>query len=164
MNQNYFYYIFFALLVAFQSCITPPDFSVVPEIEFISLSKDSLQQGTGLNDELNVQFSFKDGDGDIGSDSITLFITDLRDGSMFQSKQIPFLPSENAANGVEGTISFKLNTTCCIGEGSINCCQLGACDALLKEQNLIYEIYIEDRAKNKSNVIQTTPIILICNN
>ncbi|MGB3079494.1 MAG: hypothetical protein WBB31_10495, partial [Saprospiraceae bacterium] len=54
------------LSLAGWQCIDSQNFPDTPVIKFISLSKDSLNQGVFQEDSLIVKFSFTDGDGDIG--------------------------------------------------------------------------------------------------
>ena len=141
------------------SCTKPPDYPNEPEIGFVGFSKNTLQQGDGNNDSLNVVISFTDGDGDLGDrDSLNLFVTDKRTGFLQDRFKIPFIPEQGASNGISGEISFALYTTCCIDYVNHTSCQPKS-----TPDTLIYEIYIMDRAKNKSNVIETAPIYLQCN-
>jgi hypothetical protein len=55
----------FGFSVLLTACFDPPDFSVVPRIEFVSVC---FREGTQANptDSLIVTISFRDGDGDLG--------------------------------------------------------------------------------------------------
>ncbi len=152
------------LSIAVTACIETPDFDIVPEIEFVGMTKDTLNQGVFQEDSLTVVFTFKDGDGDLGNESDAalnnVFFTDMRTGFEDNSFRIPFIPREGSANGIEGTVRISLFTTCCIfPDGSDPCTP----SVTSPYDTVQYRIYIMDRAGNKSNEILTDPIILRCN-
>ena len=62
MFQNLSYT--FIIAICISACNQSSDFSDVPELTFISMSKDTLRQGIN-SDTLFVTLGFKDGDGDI---------------------------------------------------------------------------------------------------
>ena len=48
------------------SCIQPPEFSNIPEIEYVGINKKQVVQGSSANqDTLIVEFSYTDGDGNM---------------------------------------------------------------------------------------------------
>ena len=152
------------LALAGWRCLKSPDFSDVPFIEFVSISKDTLQQGVFQEDSLIVKFRFQDGDGDIGRTnqqaSNNIFFIDERTGTLDNTFGIPVIPPEGAGNGVEGEVRIVLFTTCCIyNDGSDPCIP----NPSTPFDTLQYRIYIKDQAEHKSNEILTSPIILRCN-
>lgn len=151
----------FVIVCTVISCINPPDYPPEPQIEFLSITKNIMDQSSLLGDSTLLTFTFQDGDGDLGSDStINAFVIDKRDGFEARKYVIPFIPPQGAANGISGEISFALYTSCCIYEDNYPPCSTNPNQAL---DTLIYQIYIEDRAGNQSNLIDTEPIILRCN-
>ena len=54
------------LTIAGWQCLEAPNYPDEPFIEFLSLSKDTMDQGVFQEDSLIVRFRFEDGDGDIG--------------------------------------------------------------------------------------------------
>ena len=144
------------------ACTKPPDYSDTPEIGFISFSKTTMQQGSGFEDETTLTISFTDGDGDIGiGDGIpSIYFKDLRDSSEFITFVAPEIPEQGVGNGISGEMYIKVNTTCCIHPDQDDGCLSDFSD--YPTDNLVYEVYIIDRAGNKSNVIQTDPITLLC--
>ena len=48
------------------SCLTPPDYSDTPEIDFKSIQIKRVTDATGTYDTVTVTVSFRDGDGDLG--------------------------------------------------------------------------------------------------
>jgi len=146
------------------NCLESPNYPDEPFIEFLDISKDTLDQGIFQQDSLVVRFSFQDGDGDIGKTEQdpqnNIFFIDERTGTQDNTFGIPMIPEEGAANGVEGEIRVLLFSTCCIYSDGADPCTINEQFPLDTVQ---YRIYIKDRAGHKSNEILTTPIILRCN-
>ena len=144
-------------------CLDAPDYPDEPFIEFISVSKDTLQQGIFMQDSLTVTFRFQDGDGDIGrehqADANNVFFIDERTGTLDNTFGIPAIPVEGAGNGVEGTVKILLFSTCCLYTDGTDPCVPHPEVAFDTVQ---YRIYMTDQANHKSNEILTTPIILRC--
>ncbi|WP_235295697.1 hypothetical protein [Portibacter marinus] len=153
--------ILFSLVI---SCINAPDYPVEPEIEYIGISKNTLEQNSLNTDSLFLTFSFTDGDGDLGHQpddtSRNIFIRDLRTGNFQDKFKSPYIPEEGIGNGITGDIELLLFTTCCLfPDPSIPPCSAPDQYPL---DTVIYEIFIKDRAGNESNRIQTEPIIIRC--
>ncbi len=155
------YVLYLALIVAFATCIRPPDYPIEPQIKFVGMTKSTMRQGFGSEDSVYFTLSFTDGDGDLGGvsgkDSLNVFITDKRNNKpVEQTYRIPFVPEAGAKNGISGEMRFLMYTTCCLS--------LEPCIAtpVRPRDTLVYEMYIKDRAGHKSNVVQTNPIILQC--
>ncbi len=144
-------------------CIDTPEFPIEPQIEFISISKDSMDQGIFQQDSLYVTFSFTDGDGDLGrtdqEPENNVFFIDERTGAQDNTFAIPDIPDEGAGNGVEGEIRILLFSTCCIYTDGTDPCQF---NPNVPYDTIVYRIYIKDRAGHSSNQILTSPIILRC--
>ncbi len=156
--------LFILLGITGWNCVDTPDFPDVPHIEFLSVSRDTLQQGIFQQDSLIVRFKFQDGDGDIGrtdqEPDNNVFFIDERTGSLDNTFGIPEIPDEGAGNGVEGEVRILLFSTCCIyPDGSDPCIP----NTQFPFDTVIYRIYMTDRAGHKSNEILTSPIILRCN-
>ena len=152
------------LAIAGWQCLDSPNYPDEPFIEFISISKDTLEQGIFEEDSLTVIFRFEDGDGDIGrtdqDPENNIFFIDERTGTLDNTFGIPTIPEDGAGNGVEGTVKILLFSTCCIyPDGSDPCVP----NVNFPLDTIQYRIYIEDRAGHKSNEILTKPIILRCN-
>ncbi|MCB9284228.1 MAG: hypothetical protein H6563_09165 [Lewinellaceae bacterium] len=158
------------ILLGLASCTQPPDYPIEPVIEFQRLTKNTLIQGDGTEDETWVTISFTDGDGDIGffqegSNQVEtdLFIRDLRLDVVTEKFTIPFIPELGTTNGISGEITFRMYTTCCIFPDWVPG-QPAPCDVSpdYPVDTVRYEIYIKDRAGHESNHIQTEPIYLLC--
>ena len=145
-------------------CLQAPDFPDEPFIEFLNLSKDTMDQGVFMEDSLIVRFRFEDGDGDIGRENQAsannIFFIDERTGTLDNTFGIPAIPPEGAGNGVEGEVRVVLFSTCCIYNDGQDPCTPHATKPF---DTLQYRIYIMDQAGHKSNEILTSPIILRCN-
>jgi len=134
-----------SLLIFIASCINPPEYSPIPEIEFDSISATHIVAQT---DSVTFFIDFTDGDGDIGSEEIpNLFFLDNRTGYT-DSFKIPNLTPQGNVKAITGIIAYT--------RSSFNCIPNKAFDTLY------YTIYIEDRAGNKSNLITTPQIYLQC--
>jgi hypothetical protein len=153
----------FGAIAVFQFCVKPPDYPDEPVITFESLSKDVMYQSTFGQDSVIITFAFTDGDGDLGfkdDAEESIFIVDGRDSFQKPSYRIPHIEQQGAGNGISGSISIVVPTTCCIYPPP-----LPPCDTINAPQQLdtvFYLIRIKDRAGHLSNEIQTGPITLIC--
>ncbi|MFK7806396.1 MAG: hypothetical protein AB8F74_01220 [Saprospiraceae bacterium] len=159
--------IFVLLLLALASCRDPPDYPDEPVIEFVSMSKNTMIQSplAAAGDFVFVNVSFTDGDGNLGSnnfnDSTRVYYSDMRFTPALPQPpiSIPLIPELGSGNGISGDITIKIPTTCCLYPGvGLPCEPLAG----FPTDTVSYEIYILDRDDNKSNVIQTPPIVLIC--
>jgi len=152
------------LSMAGWSCLDAPSYPDEPYIEFLSISKDTMDQGVFQEDSLIVRFHFEDGDGDIGrtdqDPENNIFFIDERTGTLDNTFGIPTIPEDGAGNGVEGEVRIVLYSTCCIFPDGSDPCEPSTQFPL---DTIQYRIYIKDRADHKSNEILTAPIILRCN-
>ena len=158
-------YLSFALLLGLiAACTNAPDFPIIPEIEYIGASKNSMIQNSLNTDSIFISISFTDGDGDIGGITETqnqnIFIVDNRTGESYDRFRIPEIPEQGANNGISGEIRLRLFTTCCLFPDNI----IPACEAPREfpTNELLLDIYIVDRAGNKSNTVTSDPITLLC--
>jgi hypothetical protein len=146
------------------SCTVGPKYSITPELSFIGFSKSSMKQGNLNQDSVSLFINFKDGDGDIGSfendSKINLFVIDNRTKSSYDNFKIPAIPLKGANNGVDGKITVNLYNTCCKFPENIPPCVVSS---KYPSNELSLDIYLVDRAGNKSNVITTSKLQLICN-
>jgi hypothetical protein len=129
------------LLFAFfnSGCKKDPPFSEIPELEFISISPNPAQQ---YNEEVQITFKYKDGDGDLGENEPgvqNLFITDSRNQLTYNFR-IHQLAPDGEPVPIQGELTIALTSV-----------------ALLDENNdseiVSYSIYCEDRSGNQSNTI-----------
>lgn len=152
--------LFLISVTAFVSCYKAPEYPMEPEIKFIaySVTQPYIVADTGI-----LRISFTDGDGDLGklsnSDSGTLskiFIKELKYNINKIPQVIPIIPQKGTTKAISGTIDIYL-----AGNSGIGLFDGSSC--LLYQHpldTLQFEIYIQDRAGNKSNVV-TTPFLVI---
>ena len=154
------------------SCTKPPDYPVEPVIEFMSVNKTVIN--TAVPDTLVFLISFTDGDGDLGfeDNSTTIFLYDQRfpdSVGIAVGLATPVVPEQGANNGISGEITFIVRTgntltspfpdALCSPPTDEDCPNGFPCNY---NQTLIYSIELEDRAGNRSNRIETTPITFQC--
>ena len=154
--KNILFVLLAVIVLGFVMCLRPPDYPIIPHIAFVRMSKNTMKQGNSSSDSLRLVLSFEDGDGNIGSnDSLNVFLTDTRQpNSTPEPFRMPFVPEQGAKNGISGEISLLVYTTCC----------LPTCNSPLNkaQDSLFYDVYIKDRAGNKSNIVRTPFIALRC--
>ncbi len=155
------------MLIATNSCTDGPNFSLSPEIEFVSFSKDTLQQGSVNNDFVDLVISFTDGDGDLGYPSTSgvleqdLVLIDNRTGNVFDRFKTPEIPDQGTGNGVKGTMMIKVFTICCTYPENIPDCEPNP-PIEYSFNELSFDITLTDRAGNASNTITTPTLQLQC--
>lgn len=144
-------------------CAKAPNYSPIPELTFQGLDKVELKQGEFNTDSLLIQVAFKDGDGDIGTTGETeepnLIIVDSRTNQNYASYKVPPIPLQGANNGIEGIMLIKIYSTCCrFPDGTPPC----LAPPKFPTDILSLDLYLVDKAGNKSNVIKTAEITLLC--
>jgi hypothetical protein len=156
----------FSLLffIAWQACVKPPDYPKEPVIEFSNISKTLMKQGKNGEDSVSITFNYTDGDGDLGypddSGGTSIFVKDGRDNFEKYEYKLPYVEPQGTGNGISGTITIKLPTSCCI---EIRNGQSIACEGLnIALDSVTYLIRIKDRAGHFSNEISTPIIQLKC--
>lgn len=149
-------------LLALYGCIKEPDYPIEPYIEFVSMSKSTLNQGQNKEDTLYITFSFTDGDGDLGynpeDNETDIYLTDIRPFGITTEYKLPRLPQRGVSKGISGEVTIKVFTTCCILDPTDPC--------MVQPDSSVsfhWELQIRDRAGNFSNVIETEPVTVICN-
>lgn len=159
-------------ILSTQSCVEPPRFPNEPAIELVSVSADTIQQ---LQDSLYIEFTFTDGDGDLGFEdfstddcelcdsscyshpTFSLFILDSRfinivNGDTIRCLKtfnVPYVPPKGATDAISGSFTVLLTNEFCIPGKAVD--------------TVSYSIVVKDRAGNFSNRISTDKIIILCN-
>ena len=152
--------------IQWQSCTSNPGFGDVPEIEFLSFSKDTMEQNSLNTDSVFLKITFTDGDGNLGTgaSNVTenIVITDNRNGDVFDRFKVPDIEDVGAQNGIEGTITLKLFTTCCTfpAQDSIPPC---FSPIQYPTNEITFDIYMVDDDGNQSNTVTTSSLTLLCN-
>ena len=158
-------FLFTLSVFLFAACEQPPNYPIEPEIEYVGVNRNIIAQGSfnAPLDTLIVTFSFTDGDGDIGDDSLTnVFLFDSRTGDLAEPIKVKPIPSQGTGNGISGEISVKIpnkpNRICCI-IGNTSCVS----NPEQPIDTFSYTIQLRDRAGHFSNKVQTEPITILCN-
>ena len=136
-------YILIVLLLF--ACKKDETLSVVPTIEFQSINPSIAQE---YIDDIIITISYADEDGDLGENSPdidNLFVEDSRNGIVYHYR-IPQLAPNGNEISIEGNFNIKINGTGITNESS--------------SQKVNYNIYVKDRAGNKSNTITTSSITI----
>ena len=140
--RNLIYILIMGLLF---SCTKDDAFSVVPTIEFKSITPTIAQE---YIDDINITISYTDDDGDLGEnnpDVYNLFVLDNRNGIEYKFR-IPELSPNGNEIAIEGNFNIKIN-----GSGITN----GS-----TSQQVKYDIYVTDRGGNSSNIVSTSFITI----
>jgi hypothetical protein len=136
-------YILIVLLLF--ACKKDDALSVVPTIDFQSISPLTAQE---YIDDIIITISYTDEDGDLGENSPdidNLFVEDSRNGIVYHYR-IPQLAPNGNEISIEGNFNIKIN-----GSGITNSST---------SQQVNYDIYVKDRAGNKSNTITASSITI----
>ena len=160
----------FMSLIMFYGCRKYDNYPIVPHIDFdfIKIYPDSL----GVDQTGVIGLSFTDGDGDIGltADQNTgvyqfnLFI------KYFEKQKGVFkeiiLTTPNSLTGKPDTLWFNGRIPYITPEGKVKAISGEITDTLFVNNfvspydTIKYQIYIKDRALNKSNVVETPEIVI----
>ena len=165
-------FVYILLACSLFSCVKPPSYSIIPHIEFQSVS--SSHAPANLSD--TITFSFTDGDGDIGvtsssTDSITntcalqqgdssalhlpafnVFLIDSRDQCISTYASANVQPA-GKYKGISGTIQVITSMS------NLKCL---SCPCAIND-TVTYAIILKDLAGHLSNTVHTTPITVYCN-
>jgi hypothetical protein len=116
-----------------------------PEITFVSMSASQVVE---FDNQVEITFSYKDADGDLGEPDPDIKTLRVKDARLAEADfyHIPPITPELQALQVEGTFTVHLNPLFLLGNGS--------------QESTSFNLQLEDRAGNLSNTI-TTPEVLI---
>lgn len=160
------------LMCMLSSCLSPPSYPIEPQIEFVSISKTTVEQ----LDSLRVVFSFTDGDGDLGfaaydssdcnkcSDSclthpsLSIFIFDNRTGCL-SPFNVPYIPPKGSSDAISGKVDVVISSVCCILPNGFACIP----SSQYPLDTVRYSIQMKDRAGHLSNKIELPPVKINCN-
>jgi hypothetical protein len=160
---------FSILLISF-SCKKEVTYPIIPHIDLISFEK--IADSSGIDQQGIIGLSFTDGDGDIGLTSTQNTGNYLYDLFIkyFEKKNGKFeeiiLTTPNQVTGKPDTLTFNGRIPNLTPQGNNKAIKGEIYDTLYINNpastydTIRYEIYIEDRALHKSNVV-TTPDIII---
>jgi hypothetical protein len=120
--------------------------STAPSIEFVSITPSTVKVG---QETVNITISYKDADGDLGennSDVKNMFVTDTRNGVVYEFRVQQLAPSGSAIS-IQGNLSIAMPNT-------------GISDGVSSE-SAIFSVYVKDRAGNESNSVSTSAITVL---
>ena len=153
-------------------CVNPPTYDIKPKIEFLSISRTLIDQ----LDSIRFEFSFTDGDGDLGFQNpdtaacnlcdsscydhatFSLFITDLRTNCLAPFEGIPYIPPKGSSDAISGKINVLLANICCISPEREVCIPMPNYPI----DTIRYTVQIRDVAGNFSNIITLPPLVVRC--
>lgn len=162
LKKNNRILILFLFVVILSACKVDVNYSIIPEIHTPSytLEKDHL----GKDSVVILQFSFKDGDGDIGleeKDSVppnnkNVFVDyfEKESDGIFRKQLVPFTKDTLNFNS---RISFRTPPSAGPLQGEV---KLKVDIFYGNRDTILFSYYIKDRAFQKSNVLTTEIIIL----
>lgn len=118
-------------------------FSDVPEIEFVSLSPSSTSE---FSQDIKLVISYKDGDGDIGTEDPDLYSLQIKDARLPQADEYHVQPltPPNANIQIEGNLEINLAGLFVLGTGN--------------SESTTFTVKLKDRAGNWSNEVTTSSI------
>lgn len=145
---------FFSNLLIIAACRRDPIvFSVIPQIEYVSVSPKVVQEFEAIM----ITIRYKDGDGDLGgqpNNNPDLFLIDLRDSSRFPDGYDGILRYnmprfyEGPPQSIQGTIEITVPG-------------IARLDPNASAEPLLFEIYLIDRAGHESNRVRTDTVYIV---
>ncbi len=118
-----------------------------------------------LEESLVISIDFEDGDGDLGDlpdDTLdNFFLVDSRTGFVDRFN-IPSITPDGSVRSISGIVDITIPSECClpINPGGIPCSVIDT--EYNPTDEVIFDVYVIDRAGNQSNIVQTPPITIIC--
>jgi hypothetical protein len=134
--------------------------TTTPQINFVSFRRDTVHGGS-VKDTAFLNFSFKDGDGDLGNDPATgqydVFLRDTRDTAFpllrFFFPTIPDEAKDPYTGSVEGVGTIAIR--------GILIPQRQDTLHKLHSDTTIFKMWVVDKAQHVSDTILTRPLIII---
>ncbi|MBF9254870.1 hypothetical protein I2I11_16325 [Pontibacter sp. 172403-2] len=163
-------------VLLFSSCRKEPNYPDTPQIEFRRVEQTTDQENGILHDDLTLVIGYKDGDGNLGlsktdtasgdfnppfdlkSPYFNNFFADLQvkrgntyvpyfeNTALNFNGRFPRLSGDGREEALEGEIKYTISSF--------------YSDVFDASDTIRFEIYIYDRALNKSNVVYTDDIVL----
>lgn len=152
MKSSLFSFLFPALISCFvlAGCSRSDDEEInkgpAPVIEFKSISPSTVKQ---YRDSVVIRIGYSDADGDLGQNNADVdnaFVTDSRNHLTYNFR-IRQLAPDNSTLYIKGTLEIVVPATALTGSGG--------------SETLIYSVYVQDRAGNRSNTVTTSAITVI---
>ena len=121
-----------------------PALSDTPLIELVGVSSTSINQF----DDVTITVKYTDGDGDLGhsdANENSIFVTDMRDIQLFHQFHLQPLTPDGQSFAIEGNLKIKIENIILLNQSSTT-------------ESTTFQVFIRDRAGNKSNVVTTSNI------
>lgn len=118
----------------------------IPVISYISITPNPA---IAYNDQLVLRITYEDGNGDLGENTAgvrNLFVKDSRNDITY-SYRINQLAPSGATIAIQGEIDINLNQAILLSETTT-------------KEEVVYEVYLTDRAGNESNLITTDTLLV----
>lgn len=136
------------LILLFTACKEDEsiDYSPTPQIEFVSIVPQQVME---YQDSLVISISYIDGDGDLGENGngiYNAFVKDLRNDVEYKYR-IQQLAPNNANIIIQGTLDIVLDRLVLLQNA--------------QQEDTSFEIYVIDRAGNRSNIITTSSVSIV---
>jgi hypothetical protein len=122
----------------------PDTMSAVPAIQFVSIHPKEVFEWI---DSVTIRISYQDGDGDLGendANTTNLWIRDLRINALYDYR-IKQLAPNDASVPIQGNLDIVLPNTALSNSNN-------------QPEQARFELYVEDRAGNRSNKVLTENI------
>lgn len=166
-----FYFAAILSTVFLSSCVSPPSYPLEPEIEFVSFTRDTINQ----LDTFGIRISFTDGDGDLGFEEFNPENCDPCDSSCFQHPtatlllidsrtnclstfNLPYIPEKGNSRSISGEVYFIPNTVCCLPPSGFPCTP----DPDYPMDSIVYKVILKDRSGNYSNELALPAVYINC--
>lgn len=159
-------------VIGLSSCLKGPEYPIEPNITNITIDKTVIDN---FVESFVISIDFEDGDGDLGAipdeggEGTTpvdnVFIVDNRvniglDSVFFRQFSVETLTPSGGNQTIDGTIRVTINELCCFNEGGSAACPFN--DVRTETNEVVFDIYVMDRAGHKSNTMQTPPLTIRC--
>jgi hypothetical protein len=143
----------FCFLLSAVACKKANNGSAIPSISLVGINSNTISQSS--EDTIYIIFRVIDGDADIDGDTTGIFLSDVRNDSVYNTYPLDFpdVPAElqDATKGLDAVCTLALNS---------NYFLMREDDTLRTLDTMKYRFYIQDMALNKSNEISTGDIFI----
>ncbi len=160
------------VVIGFSSCLKGPEYPIEPNITNVTIDKTVIDN---FVESFVISIDFEDGDGDLGAipdsggdspaASDNVFIVDNRiniglDSVFLRQFSVETLTPSGGNQTIDGTIRVTVTDVCCFNEGGSAACPFN--DVRIETNEVVFDVYVMDRAGHKSNVMQTPPLTIRC--
>ncbi|MEZ4887305.1 MAG: hypothetical protein R3E32_21415 [Chitinophagales bacterium] len=154
------------------SCLKGPEYAIEPRITNVTIDKTVIDN---FVESFVVSIDFEDGDADLGAipdaqgDSgqsfDNVFLVDNRvniglDSLFLRAFSVETLTPSGGTQAIDGTIRVTISEICCFNESGSAACF--PADVRIDTNEVVFDVYLVDRAGNTSNVMQTPPLTIRC--